>query len=285
MLFRLLAEARLAITFAIASTLRYSAPPGALRLRWITYPRVVLGGMLARLYHRAGVPFEWTPLLSVPFLAAGAYFLYSGRLLLGVLLSGVHVVNDVADGVTMGFAVDGLRDADKPSGRMRLRRMLDTFVADVVARFALYLIFVLRVHQTGAVHPLLLALLIVVEISASMLSSAAELGARGAEFHYDFVLEPAAARRLVGRGYPIKVLLGQASAYHNYALLPLVGYLAPLERWAAPAFGLLLAVRAAVLVGRIAELRPAPPAAALSARPWEAAAAAAPPGRRSDRAR
>jgi hypothetical protein len=146
---RLAAEARLGITFAIASALRYSAPPGALRLRWITYPRVVLGGMLARLYHRAGVPFEWTPLLSLPFLAAGAYFLYSGRLVWGVLLSGVHVINDVADGVTMGFAVDGLPEAEKPAGRMRLRRMLDTFVADVAARFALYLVFVLRVQQAG----------------------------------------------------------------------------------------------------------------------------------------
>jgi hypothetical protein len=254
----LIAEARLAIRFAVASCLQHSAPPGALRLRWITYPRVVLGGLLARLYHRLGVPFEWTPLLSLPFLAMGAYFLYMGRLAEGVLMSGVHVVNDAADGLCMGYAVDGLPEGQRPLGRMRLRRLLDTLIADVAARFALYLVLVLRLHETHAVHPLLLILLVVVEVSMSMLSSAAELAARRTEFHYDFVLEPRAARELVGRWPALKVLIGQASAYHNYALLPLLGYLAPLERWGAPAFAALLVVRTAALLVRLSEPRPAP---------------------------
>lgn len=275
MLRRVVAEARLGIRFAISSTMKHSAPPGAVRLRWITYPRVVLGGMLARLYHRLGVPFEWTPLVSLPFLGLGAYFLYAGHLLGGVLMSGVHVVNDAADGLAMGFAVDGLAETEKPLVRMRLRRFLDTFVADVAARFALYLVFVLRLHETRAVPALLLVLLVVVEVSVSMLSSTAELGARRLEFHYDFVLEPAAARRLLGRGYSVKVLLGQASAYHNYALLPLVGWFAPLQRWGALAFAALLLIRAGALVARIAELRPTAAPAPISGRPWEAATAAA----------
>ena len=39
---------------------------------------VVLGGLLARVYHWLGIPFEYTPLISLPFLFVGAYFLYNG---------------------------------------------------------------------------------------------------------------------------------------------------------------------------------------------------------------
>jgi hypothetical protein len=246
-------EARLAVSFAIASSLKYSAPEGARRLRLITYPRVVLGGLLARLYHRLRVPFEWTPLVSLPFLFAGAYCLYSGWIWAGVLLSGVHVVNDAADGLAMGWAVDGL--TPKPAARMRLRRFLDSYVADVTARFALYLVFVLRLQEAQAIHPMLLMLLTLVEIASAMIGSGAEIDHRRLEFHYDFVLDRASARRLFGRGYGAKVLLGQATAYHNYALLPLVGYWLPLASAPRLYFAIVLAVRLGALGVRLAQAR------------------------------
>ena len=74
------------------------------------------------------------------------------------------------------------------------------------------------------------------------------------EFHYDFVLD-GTSRRQFGRGYLGKVLLGQATAYHNYALLPLLGYLLPLS--AAPGFyfAIVLAVRLGALLVRLGQAR------------------------------
>jgi hypothetical protein len=246
-------ELRMAVSFALASSLAHSAPEGARRLRAITYPRVVLGGLLARAYHRLRIPFEWTPLLSLPFLFTGAYCLYSGRILLGVLMSGVHVVNDAADGLAMGYAIDGV--TPKPLARMRLRRFLDSYVADVTARFALYLVFVLRLQEAQAVHPMLLMLLTLVEIASAMIASGSEIANRRLEFHYDFVLHPEAARRQFGPAYLAKVLLGQATAYHNYALLPLLGYALPLTQAPVLYFTIVLAVRLGALTSRLAQAR------------------------------
>jgi hypothetical protein len=251
-LLSLVDELRIAVNFAVASSLAHSAPAGAHRLRAITYPRVVLGGLLARLYHRLRVPFEWTPLVSLPFLFAGAYFLYSGPIWLGVLMSGVHVINDAADGLAMGYAIDGV--SPKPLARMRLRRFLDTYVADVTARFALYLVLVLRLQEAQAVHPMLLMFLTLVEIASAMIGSGAEIANRRLEFHYDFVVD-AATRRQLGPGYLGKVILGQATAYHNYALLPLLGYLVPLSDAPVLYFAIVLAVRLGALFVRLAQAR------------------------------
>jgi hypothetical protein len=252
-------EIKVAARFAVANHLRYSAPEGALRLRRLTYPKVVLGGILGRLYHALRIPFEWTPLISLPFLFAGAYFLYGGHLLAGVLMSGCHVVNDIADGLATEYGVRAA--AEKPVARMRLRRMLDNSLGDVTARFALYLVFVLRLQQAQLVHPMLLLLLTLVEIASAMLSTAAESSQRKLEFHYEFVLDPATARRTFGGGYRWKVLLGQATAYHNYALLPLVGYLVPLDVGGAFYFAVVLAVRLGALGVRLAQTPTAAPAA------------------------
>ncbi len=263
MLLQLLAmidEVRMAARFAVACHMRYAAPEGARRLRALTYPKVVLGGLVARVYHGLRVPFEYTPLVSLPFLFAGAYFLYTGHLLAAVLMSGCYLANDLADGLATELAVRDM--AVKPLARMRVRRMLDTYLVDVTARFALYIVFVLRLHEAHLVHPMLLMLLTLVEIAGAMLSSSAETGAnRKLEFHYEFVLDPVVARRLFGRGYGLKVLLGQATAYHNYALVPLLGYLMPLAQGGAFYFALVLAVRLGALFVRLAQAPEAAPAA------------------------
>jgi hypothetical protein len=254
--------------FAVGCHMRYSAPDGALRLRALTYPKVVLGGLVARLYHALGIPFEYTPLVSLPFLFVGAYCLYAGHLLAGVLMSGCFIVNDLADGLATELAVRDL--PVKPTGRMRLRRMLDTYLVDVVARFALYVVFVLRLNEGQQVHPMLLMLLTLIEIASAMLSSAAEQGAgRKLEFHYEFVLDPAIAERQFGRGYLSKVLLGQATAYHNYALLPLLGYVVPLSDAPGLYFAIVLAVRLGALLVRLAQARAE--AGAVSPAPAQAA--------------
>ena len=64
--------------FALASTMALTAPPGARRLRRYSLPKFLAGGLLGRIYHSLRIPFEFTPLLSLPFIAAGAWFLYYG---------------------------------------------------------------------------------------------------------------------------------------------------------------------------------------------------------------
>lgn len=233
--------------FAAEGTFLVSALPEARRLRLITWPKVGLGGMLGHLYHRLGIPFEWTPLLSLPALAAAAHFLVAGPVWLGVLLLALHTVNDFADGVATGYHLESLAGAPRPEGRLRLRRLLDGVVSDVASRFVLYAALLLRLHERHLVPPVLLATLLVVEIIVIMLSTEGEKADRRRAFHYEFALEPGAGRRLFGASYPAQVIVGQLSSFQNYALLPLVGYLWPLDVYGARWFALLLCVRLGTL--------------------------------------
>ena len=233
--------------FARESTLLISGYPEARRLRAIALPKVTLGGILGHLYHRLGVPFEWTPLLSLPALAAAAHFLVAGPVWLGVLLLCVHTVNDFADGIATGYHLESLNGAPRPEAKLKLRRMLDAVVSDVASRFVLYAALILRLHETHQVPPVLLAALLVVEIIVIMLSTESDKVDRRSSFHYEFVYPAADARRRFGPGYAAQVVIGQLSSFQNYALLPLLGYLAPLDTSGAWWFALLLVVRLGAL--------------------------------------
>lgn len=231
--------------------MQFSALPVARRLRWIALPKIVIGGYLAFFYRWLGLRFEYVPLLSLPVLAAAGYFLYTGPVWLGVLLAWFHTANDVADGVTMGLEVNRLPDAAKPRARMRLRRILDTYVVDVSARVVLYMVLVLKLGELKLVHPMMLMTLIVMEIVVLSITFDSELNARRSEFHYEFVLEPGAGRRLFGVTYPLQVVTGQMTAYNFYSLLPLIGYLLPLGIWGRAFFYAIFVARAFTLAWRM----------------------------------
>lgn len=234
--------------YARESTLMISGYPEARRLRAVALPKVTLGGILGHVYHRLGVPFEWTPLISLPALAAAAHFLVSGPVWLGVLLLCVHTVNDFADGIATGYHLDALPPGTpRPEPRLKLRRMLDGVVSDVASRFVLYAALILRLHETHQVPPVLLATLLVVEIIVIMLSTESDKVDRKRSFHYEFVYPLDVGRRRFGASYRAQVWIGQLSSFQNYALLPLLGYLAPLDVHGARWFALLLAVRLGAL--------------------------------------
>ena len=69
------------------------------------------------------------------------------------------------------------------------------------------------------------------------------------------MLDPAVAQRQFGRGYLGRCCSGQATAYHNYALLPLLGYLVPLSDAPGFYFAIVLAVRLGALLVRLAQAR------------------------------
>jgi len=107
-------------------------------------------------------------------------------------------------------------------------------------------------YEAGAVHPMLLAFLVIAEIATANLATEAESHERGLEFHYDFVLAPDVARRHFGQTYQARVLLGQLSAYHIYSWLPLLGYLLPIDRVGVVSFSLVALARVATLAHRLA---------------------------------
>ena len=74
---------------------------------------------------------------------------------------------------------------------------------------------------------------------------------RRGELFYEFVLSPEAARRF-GPFYPLRVLVGHLSAYHGYStLLPLLGYLWPIQQIGMPAFVAVFALRGANFAARL----------------------------------
>jgi hypothetical protein len=245
------AHVRAPARFAIDSTIQMSGPPGTRRIRWITMPKVVLGGVLGNLYDRLGVPFELTPLFSLPALVAGAYFLYVGPVWLGVLLCAFHTVNDLADGVATGLWLDAHEGAPRPHGRLGLRRFFDTYVSDVVARFVLVMALVLRLHDHHQVHPWLLMVLVLVELVVLMLSSEVEGADRRRAFHHEFVLAPGEGRRQFGWSYPLQVIFGQLASWQCYSLLPLLGYVWGLDQHGMFYFVLLLVARLGALVSHV----------------------------------
>src|SRR6185295_2701615 len=98
----------------IESTLYVTGLPSARRIRATSLPKVVIGGYLGHLWRALRVPFELTPLLSLPFVAAAAWFLYAGPVWLGVLCAWFHAANDIADGVAMGLEIDPLPEDRRP---------------------------------------------------------------------------------------------------------------------------------------------------------------------------
>lgn len=241
---------RESVTFTFESTMAISAPPGALRLRAITWPKLALGGILGRLLHLARVPFELTPLLALPFIACGAYFLYTGPIWLGVLFSVLVLAADIADGVATGWSINHLPPEQKPSKKLQLRRALDTYVVDIASRLALYGVFCLLLRHYDLLAPIWLVLLLTVECLNMALAAYSETTARRDEFFYEFVFERQLARRRYGTLYPLRVVGNHLTAYHTYSLFPLLGYLWPLATYGRLYFGLVLAFRALVLVGR-----------------------------------
>ncbi|MBN2494437.1 MAG: hypothetical protein JXR96_07610 [Deltaproteobacteria bacterium] len=239
------------VRFAVDSTMAISAPAGALRLRWPLWIRAAAGGVLGRIYHQLGIPFQWTPLLAVPAALIGACFLYQGLLWAGVLCSFIVAVADIADGVATGWEVNHLPPDEKPKGKLALRRFLDTWIVDVISRMSLYGVFVLRLHQEQGVPAWLLALLLGIELANLGLAALAEGSQRRQEFFYEFVLDEVGASRFQPF-YALRVLGGHLCAYHCYSLFPLLGYLMPLAEYGALFFFALLALRMGVLTGRLA---------------------------------
>jgi hypothetical protein len=129
--------------------------------------------------------------------------------------------------------------------------MLDTYVVDVASRFVLYMVLVLLLGEMKLVHPLWLASLIVAEIVLLSISFESESKARRSEFHYEFVLDRGAGRRLYGITYPIQVVTGHLTAYNLYCLLPLVTYIWPLSTHGRTFFFVIWIARVGTLVWKL----------------------------------
>ncbi len=238
------------VRFAVAGTMAGSAPPGAIRLRSFVMAKVAAGGLLGRFYHWLRIPFQFTPLLALPFALAGAFFFYHGFLWAGVLCSFLVTCSDMADGISQGYMVNHLPPAERPHLRMAMRRKLDSFVVDPACRFLFYGVFVLRLHQEQLVGAWFLAILLVIELANNLMSASASSSNRPDEFFYEFVLNKEGAARY-RPWYPLRVVVGNLTAYHGYSVLPLLGYIWPLSQIGVTAFALVFAFRIIVFVGRI----------------------------------
>jgi hypothetical protein len=239
-----------AVRFAETQTMLLTAPPGAVRIRALVWPKVALGGIVGRLFHSLSIPFQWTPLLALPWSVLGAFALYRGQLWLGVLLSFAVVVFDIGDGVATGWALRGVAEGDRPLKKLWLRRFLDSYVVDTIAHFLLYFVFALRLYEEGQVSFGWLLTLIALEIGNVLLANGDELRDRKNEFFYEFVLDFEAEQRF-RPFYVLRVLLGHLTAYHGYSLLPLLGYLAPLRAHGLHYFVAVFGVRSVSLAGRL----------------------------------
>lgn len=238
-----------AVRFAYRQTMKLSAPPGAVRLRAVVWPKVALGAVVGRVYHALKIPFEWTPLFALPWAFAGAWLLLSGHLWAGVLCSFFVVVFDIADGVATGWAVEPLPAHKRPRERMQLRRFLDSYVVDMLSHLLLYLVFALRLLEEGMVAVPWLGALLTIEIFNTLYANHDEAVSRKDEFFYEFVMDREARKRFEPL-YPARVFLSHLTAYHGYSLLPLIGYLVPLAAWGKIAFWLVFGYRAAALAAR-----------------------------------
>ncbi len=244
-----------AVRFAEQQTMLLSSPPGAMRIRMLVWPKVALGAIVGRLFHSLSLPFEWTPLLALPWSLLGAFALYHGQLWLGVLLSFLVVVFDIADGVATGWALRGVPDSERPKKKLWLRRFLDSYVVDTVAHLLLYLVFALRLHEEGLVADGWLVGLMAIEIGNILFANGDELRDRRSEFFYEFVLDWEAERRYEPF-YLERVVLGHLTAYHGYSLLPLLGYLAPLGVYGFEYFVTVFLVRLVALAARLVRAAP-----------------------------
>lgn len=241
------------IRFAIESTMQLTAPAGALAPRRELKLRLAAGALVGSAYHRLGVPFQWTPLFSVPFALLGAWLHYNGLLWAGVVCSLLVWTLDIADGVATGLSVNHLPASARPERSIALRRFLDTFVADPIAHLSLYGVFLLLLRKVAVVPDPLLMLMAAIESLNVVLGGLSECSGRRDEFFYEFVLEKQARRRY-SPFYRLRVIGGHLSAYYVYSLFPLLGYLAPISSCGAVYFFTLLGLRGLVLGARLASL-------------------------------
>jgi len=242
-----------AVEFAVESTMRMTAPPGALRPRRELRLRLALGGLLGRAFHLLGIPFQWTPLFAIPFALLGAWLHFSGLLWAGVLCSVAVWALDIADGVATGLCVNHLPPEARPRRAIVLRRFLDTFIADPIAHLSLYAVFLLLLQRASVVADSLLVLLALVESLNVLLAGLSECASRCDEFFYEFVLNEQGKRNFAPFYY-VRVIGGHLSAYYVYSLFPLLGYLTPIAHYGAVYFYALLAVRGLVLTARLVAL-------------------------------
>jgi hypothetical protein len=239
------AYVREALTFASDGTMRYSAPEGATGIRWPLRLRLGLGGVLGRLYHSLGLPFELTPLISIPFALLGGYFILVGNLWAAVLCSIAVMINDLADGIATGWAIEHLPDKARPKKKMALRRYLDTFVVDPIARMTLYSAFAIRLAQEGVVAVPWLVVLIAVELANLRIGTRTEVTNRKDTFFYEFILRKEAKARY--KPYSLRVFVSHLGSYHCYSLLPVLGYALPLADHGPSFFIAVLTARTLVL--------------------------------------
>ncbi len=246
-----------AIEFAVESTMRMTAPAGALRPRLELRLRLALGGLIGRAFQVHGIPFQWTPLFAIPFALAGAWLHYHGLLWAGVLCSVFVWVLDIADGIATGLSVNHLAPEARPRRAMVLRRFLDTFVADPIAHLSLYAVFLLLLQQNSVVPDSLLLMLALTESLNVLLGGLSECSGRRDEFFYEFVLDSRGKQRF-SPFYRLRVIGGHLSAYYVYSLFPLLGYLTPLSSYGAFYFYTLLGLRAAILTARLVQMGSTP---------------------------